>query len=155
MTSVSHARGLLRLRFDEAGLFVAAWPARPLRISWDEIAFVCPVPWLERTASGWQEKRYSFAPKFRSTLQRSGRFVLYFVVRDRRPILSRAAADGWWTRFWAKSLLKPMLDAGDRRQEDQSLLGFELDVRRLGGSLDPLLDLVNRRSRFDLVVFFD
>ncbi len=154
MTSVTHARGLLRLRFDEAGLVVRPWPARPLRIGWDEIAFVCPVPWLEQTASGWQEKRFSFAPpSFRSTLERSGRFVLYFVVRDRRPIVSRA--EGWWTRFWAISLLNPMVDAADREQADQSLLGFELDVRRLGGSLDPLLDLLHRHSRFDVVVLFD
>jgi hypothetical protein len=153
MSSVSHAHGLLRLRFDEAGLVVRPWPARPLRIGWDEIDFVCPVPWIERTASGWQEKRYPFAPKFRSTLQRSGRFVLYFVVRDRRPILKRA--EGWWTRQWATLLLAPMVDASERRQEDRSLLALELDVRRLGGSLDPLLDLLNRHSRFDLVVFFD
>jgi hypothetical protein len=46
-----------------------------------------------------------------------------------------------------------MHDAANRRQVDQSLLEFELDVRRIGASLDPLLDLVDRHCRFDLVVF--
>ncbi len=154
MNPVIHGDALLRLRFDDEGLVVRPWLFSPLEIGWREVEFVCPVPTLQRGPDGWQQKPLRYLSKgFRSTLESSGRLVLYVVVRDRRPILARTAGPA--SRAWATHRLRPMLDASDQRKKDQSLLRLDLFVQQLGGSLNPLFDLLAAHCRFDLVAFQD
>jgi hypothetical protein len=146
---ILHRKFPLDLSFDDDGIGVRPWLAEPVSIAWHEVEFVCPVPTLERRPEGWRERR-SAGFEFRSTLASSGMLALYVVVRDRRPVIARATGR---TRRWARVWLRPMSDARDAPRPDQSLLRLELFVKKLGGSLDSLFDLLAAKARFDLVCF--
>lgn len=137
--------------FDDDGLSLQPWLGSSIRLTWNEVKFVCPVPTLEHGPDGWQEKKNTLLRSdFRSTLQAHGLLVLYVVVKDRRPIIERTSG---WTRFWLRSRLRPMQDSEDRLKPDESLLSLELHVDRRGVPWGQLLDLVSDHARFGLVVF--
>src|SRR5512133_794917 len=135
--------------FDDDGIALATLWSSPIRIGWNEIAFVCVTPAMRRGPDGWEEQPIPL-PHGPSMLETSGIFELAIVVRDRRPILARV--EGRLTRLWLAARLVRMFDARDRPKPDQSLLRLTLRRDRLRGTLDELLDLVAARPRFDLVV---
>lgn len=149
--AVVYKSTFLTVRFDEQGLELTPWRARPLRIDWHEVDFVYPLPMLERGSDGWREQANPFSPKgFRSMLKSTGRLKLYVIVNDRRPIIARTTDR--LTHNYISRQLRPMADADGRLLEDQSDLCLDLRLKRLGGSITPLMDLVTKHSRIGLLL---
>jgi len=148
--SIGHSRGPLKVSFDSDQLSIRLWPGGAISIPWSEVEFVCPTPTLVRSKDGWTRESHGLAIEstFKSTLETHGLLVLEVVLRDRRPVLARTTGRAG---FWVRQHIRPLLDASDRPQPDQSLISFGLYRRSLSGSLDELLDLLLATSRFDLV----
>lgn len=148
---ITYRRGGEGVVFDDAGLEVSQWLAGSLRFAWSDFEFVSLTPALERTDAGWAPKSKRFdVGGAAASLERDGLLVMEFVVKDRRPFLAEL---GWWRRINLGARLRPMLDANDKPQVDQSLLS--LDLRWSSGldvSRDVLLDFLAARCRLDLVV---
>jgi hypothetical protein len=146
--TVVHAKFPVYLRFDDDGIGISFWPGVPVSIAWQEVEFVCPVPWIERGPEGWRQTQYPGFERYSTPIERSGRLALCVVVRDRRPVIERAKGR---TRRWVRASLRAMLNAADELQPDQSLLELELSLKKLGGTIQPLFELLAAKSRFDRV----
>jgi hypothetical protein len=138
--------------FDDEGIALAPLWAKPVCIGWSEVKCVSVTPWMERGPEGWREAPSPFrhGP---SIFETKRLFALDVVVRDRRPI--RARTGSWLKRLWLDTWLQAMYGLDDRPEPDRSV--FELTLRRdlIEGTVDELLDLVQARSRFELVVHLD
>jgi len=151
--AITHRTWDRRAVFDERGVSIAPWLGAGMQLGWDEIEFVCVTPAMVRDGDGWREKPNRYLPPgFRSTLATRGQLELSFVVRDRRRVVARAG--GWWNRAWVGTSLRGMLDAEERMKPDQSLLRLTIRGSALDHPLGELLDLLDARCRFDLVVDF-
>jgi hypothetical protein len=145
--------GLLSVCFDHTGVAMRVWLGGLTRIDWGEVEFISTTPQMTRGPEHWRQKENPLArPPLNAFLENMGFMELDIVIRDRRPIVTRT--QGWWTRSVIAGRLRPMLDASDRRRPDQSLLRLRAGISALGGTPTPLLDLLAKHCRFDLVVDF-
>lgn len=141
-----------RIAFGDAGVTITNPFVGRLHLSWPELEYVCVTPTMERGPDGWRERRFGGSARLRSTFATSGTLHLWFVVRDRRPVIARS--EGAWRRTWVRGLLVRMCGADERVNGDQALLKIEVRASRLDHPVDDLLDLLAERCRFDLVVSF-
>jgi hypothetical protein len=146
-----------KLRIDKAGFHLKPWftaDADAIAVPWSNIDFVCVTPGVERGETGWRTFRDE--PLTRETLRGGLRFYSIMpALRDRHAV---ASGHSLLTRLWLRNAvwIKALVDANDKVCAAEGCMGLHLTrrgVRRSPESLIAALDLIEKHSRFDLIMF--
>ncbi len=144
-----------RLRIDGDGFHLEPWlAARAVTIPWSNISFVCVTPAVKRSGAEW----YTFRgdPVTAGTLRGGLPFYSFMpALKDRHAV---ASGRGQFVRFWLQRAVwvRALVDASDKPQRSEGFMELELSrrgIRRSPESLIGALDLIEKHSRFDLIVF--
>jgi hypothetical protein len=151
-----HIKGGLAT-FGVAGIELKPWFTRSrVLIPWANVMFVSPIPAVRRNGSEWHTwQGENITP---DVLRSSLRFFCLQVALNARADLWASA--GFLTFVWLVTSvwIKPLYGADDKPHPTNGVITLDLRQRWLrnnGGSLLSALDIIERFSKFDLIVSFD
>ena len=151
-----HVKGGLAT-FGATGIDLTPWfTHRRVHIPWANVMFVSPVPAVRRNGSEWHTWRDdNITP---DALRKTLRFYCFEVALNTRADLLASASI--FTRSWLLTTvwLKPLYVADNQPHPSNGRIKLYLRkrwLRRNGNCLLTALDLVERFSRFDLLVTVD
>lgn len=142
-----------KLRIDEAGFHLEPWfTFKAVSIPWPDICFVCTTPSVKRKGAKWYT--YKGEPITVDTL--NGGLAFYTIMpalNDRHAVMLGRSR---FVQFWLENSagLRGLLDAGDKVHGGKGFMELRLMPRILlrPKNLLRALDLIERHSRFDLIV---
>jgi hypothetical protein len=145
------------LTLDDAGLRIdLRFSRKPVIVPWSNVEFVHSVPAVKRVGSGW--KTYRGEDITPESLRLGLRFyVLELALKDRHAVLEGSHLLRRM-KIRASLLLKPLWDRDDRPHPKQGCLRVEISrrkIRKFPATLLDALDLIERVSRFDLLITED
>lgn len=144
-----------RLLVDGVGIHLKPWLATcPITVPWSNISFVCATPGVERRGAEWHT--FEGEPVTAKSLRGGLSFyTLMPALKDRHIVTSGySLLMNMWLRraVW----VRPLKDADDKAHPNQGFMELRLSRRGIRSSpknLIETLDLIEKYSRFDLIVF--